>query len=139
MKWNEQYPIGTKPSGAQISDYINSSLWGELCTFIEENWSSVPSIEYSRCSGVPGWNVKYKKGSRAICTLYPNKGYFTCMVSIGRKEAEEAEILLLSCTKYIQELYSKANLFNGGRWLMIDITSPEVLADVKELIKLRFI
>lgn len=137
MSWNEQYPMGRKPSEEEITSYIHSPLWRELCDFVEESWSSTPSIEYSRCSGAPGWNVKYKKGSRAICTLYPNDGYFTCMVSVGRKQAEETEILLLSCTKYLQELYSNSSLFNGGRWLMIDVTSPDILDDVKELIKVR--
>lgn len=138
MSWNEQYPMNKKPTEEEIADYINSPLWRELCGFIEQRWSSTPSVEYSRCSGAPGWNVKYKKGSRAICTLYPNDGFFTCMVSIGSKQAEEAEILLLSCTKYLQELYSNSSVFNGGRWLMIDVTSPEILDDVKELIEVRF-
>lgn len=137
MNWNERYPMGTRPTEEEIANYINSPLWRELCCFVEENWSSVPSVEYSRCSGAPGWNVKYKKGSKAICTLYPNEGYYTCMISVGRKQTEETEILLLSCTKYLQELYSNADLFNGGRWLMIDVTSPEILDDVKELIKVR--
>lgn len=137
MEWKQQYPMDHKPTEEEIADYVSTSLWKELCCFIETEYNVHPSIEYSRCSMAAGWNVKYKKSSRALCTLYPDKQAFTCMVSVGRQEAEAAEILLLSCTKYLQNLYSEAVPFNGGRWLMIEVNSPEILDDTKELIKLR--
>lgn len=101
-------------------------------------WRS-PTVFYPVWStaGAPGWNVKYKKGSRALCTLYPRLGYFTCMVSVGRKETVQAELLLPSFDPYLQALYQKADVFNGGRWLMIDVISEPVLENVKELIQLR--
>lgn len=137
MVWSEAYTSGTRPSMSQITGYIRSQYWEDLCSFIEENYKSAPSIEYSGCSMRNGWNVKYRKGSRAICTLYPAEGYFTCMVSVGRKEAGEAELLLTSCTPYVQKLYADTKLYNGGRWLMIDVKDNEILEDVKDLISVR--
>ena len=81
--------------------------------------------------------MKYKKGSRAICTLYPDHGYFICMVSIGAKEAAEAELVLKGCSPYLQELYAGTAPFNGGRWLMIEVRDKETLEDVKEMIGVR--
>ncbi|HBB28593.1 MAG TPA: hypothetical protein DC000_04975, partial [Clostridiales bacterium] len=35
------------------------------------------------------------------------------------------------------EIYKQSKPFNGGRWLMIDVKTPEILNDVKELICIR--
>lgn len=137
MAWSDQFTLEVKPEMEQIDSYINSPFWQELREFIHSTYSVSPSIEYSRCSGAPGWNVKYKKSSRSLCTIYPDYGHFTAMVSIGRKEADEAEAMLPACDPYIQELYKNADAINGSRWLMIDVTTQDILADVKRLISLR--
>lgn len=125
------------PDMPQLSAYINNALWDELCSHIEQTYGVSPNIEYSTCSMQPGWNVKYKKGGRALCTLYPAKGSFTAMVSIGAKEANEAELMLPTLTEYTRELYQNTRELSFGRWLMIDVASPEVLEDAKRLISLR--
>lgn len=137
MNWNELFDSGNQPDMEQIGDYVASSLWDDLCSHLEQEYKTVPKIEYSRCSMQPGWNVKYKKGGRALCTLYPAEGYYTCMVSIGSREAVEAEMLLEACTRYVKELYHNAGCLNGSRWLMIDVTDGDILTDVMELIGTR--
>lgn len=137
MTWDERYTIDTCPSTEEISDFVGNGCWNDLGHFLHETYDISPSVEYSRCSMNRGWNVKYKKGRKAVCTLYPEDGYFTCLVSIGSKDAPEAELLLSGCTPYVQELYKKTTLFNGGRWLMIDVKNPDVLEDVKTLIGVR--
>jgi hypothetical protein len=137
MNWNEQFPQTLMPELSQIGDHIESPLWTQLCKHLESSYGVNPSTEYSRCSAAPGWNVKYKRSSKALCTLYPNKGYFTCLVSVGSKEAMEVELILTTCSEYLNKLYWQTKPFNGGRWLMIDVTSEEILEDVKNLIALR--
>lgn len=137
MNWNLLYPKGCPPDGRAISDYIGSPLWDELCSHLESCYDVLPKIEHSICSGAPGWNVKYKKSGRALCTLYPNNGFFTCLVSVGSREVMEAELLLLVCTESVRKLYWDTKPFNSGRWLMIPVTSHEILEDIKQLIALR--
>lgn len=108
-----------------------------MCSHLETSYGVLPHIEHSICCGAPGWNVKYKKGSRALCTLYPAEGYFTAMVSVGSREAMEVEGMLCACTDYLRELYWQTRPWNGGRWLMIQVRTPEILRDVKGLIALR--
>lgn len=137
MSWNEQYPKSTMPSFEEMSSFVGNPLWDELCIYLQEVYGVFPKIEHSICSGAPGWNLKYKKSGRALCTLYPAEGFFTCLVSVGSREAMEAEFLLSACTEYLRKLYWNTKPFNGGRWLMIALTSAEVLEDVKKLIDLR--
>ena len=137
MNWNELYPQSMPPDLAAVSAYIGSPLWDELRTHLESSYGVLPTVEHSICSGAAGWNLKYKKSGRALCTLYPAQGFFTALVSIGAKEAMEAELQLSACTPYLQKLYWNTRTFNGGRWLMINVTSPEILADTEAMIALR--
>lgn len=137
MTWNKMYPKSTPPNLDQIDGHIASALWQDLRSCLEEKYGVTPTVSHSCCSGAPGWNVKYRKSGRALCTLYPAEGSFTCLVTIGGKEAMEAEFLLAGCTDYVRELYWNCSPMNGGRWLMIEVTSPEILSDVKSLIGTR--
>jgi hypothetical protein len=137
MTWQQRYPKAIEPSLQEIDGFIDSPLWKELRAYIEGAYCVEPRVEYSTCSGAPGWNVKYKKSGRSLCTLYPDEGAFTALVTIGAKEAPEAELLLPLCSEYLRELYTRAGALNGARWLMIRVTDPRILADVKSLIRLR--
>jgi AraC family transcriptional regulator len=134
--WNKL--DGTRrPLMETISTYVNSPLWDQLCSYLESGVHSKPEIEYSRCSMEKGWNVKYKKAGRSLCTLYPKQGYFTALVVIGKREWEETESRLPEFTPYLQQLYHQTQTGMGQKWLMIDVTDGEVLEDVKQCIAIR--
>jgi hypothetical protein len=137
MNWTERYGKDNPPDFDGIAAFIGNPLWGNLCTYLESAYGVLPRVEFSTCSGAPGWNVKYKKSGRALCTLYPAAGSFIALVTIGKTESTEAELLLGGFSPYVQELYAHAKPLNGARWLMIHVTSEEILQDVKRLIALR--
>ncbi len=137
MTWNTLWPQDRKPTPGDIAEFVDNPLWKTLCSWLESGYRTVPRIEYSRCGMAPGWNVKYKKGGRALCTLYPAAGSFTCLVCIGQREAMAAEALLPLCSPPVRQLYHTASPLNGSRWLMIPVTDEAVLTDVKELIGIR--
>lgn len=121
----------------QLGAAVANPLWEKLCAHIETTYALQPQLQYSKCSMASGWNVKYRKAGRALCTLYPEQNKFTCLVSVGAKEAPEAELLLGSFDPYLQALYNGAKPFNGGRWLMIEVTSEEILENELELLRIR--
>lgn len=125
------------PEMSEISVYVNSVLWDELIEFIESTYNVMPQREYSRCSEAPGWNIKYRKSGRSICTLYPQKNKFECLITIGRKESAEMEFVLPLCCDYIQKLYANAGGLNGAKWLMCEVKDREIFENVKNLILLR--
>ena len=141
MTWSQSYTQAQTPAAEDFDRHIENPYWRELRSYIEETYGLEPRIEYSRCGLAPGWNMKYRKGSRALCTLYPDlpeAGQFACMVVIGSKEADRAEALLASCEPYLRELYQTAGGAGGNsRWLMIAVTSERILGDVKALLELR--
>jgi AraC family transcriptional regulator len=116
---------------------VNSPLWEQLCTHLEDQYQSRPVIEYSRCSMEKGWNVKYAKAGSSLCTLYPLEGHFIALVVIGKREWEEMEALLPEFTPYLQQLYHATKTGMNQKWLMIDVTHGDVLEDVMQCIAIR--
>lgn len=137
MDWNRTYPFNITPTAVQITAFIGSPLWDNLCSAVEARYGVSPKIEHSRCGMAPGWNVKYRKGGKSICTLYPNDGFFSCMVVIPSTLEPEAELLLQDCARYTRELYRNTRTAMGGRWLFIDVTDADILRDTLRLIDLR--
>ncbi len=126
-----------KPSMAKISAYVNNPLFECLCKHVETEYQSKPVLEYSRCSMQYGWNVKYKKAGRTLCTLYPMEGYYIALIVIGDRERTETELMLPFFTEYLQQLYYETKTGMGQKWLMINVTDDAVLEDVKQCIAIR--
>src|SRR5690242_14283406 len=99
-EWNHLYDQTKEPMLSEIEAYIDNSLWLDINTFLQETYLVQPKLAYSNCSAQPGWNVKYQKGGKSLCTLYPMDGYFIALVVIGEKEKTEAEFLIPICCKY---------------------------------------
>ena len=59
------------------------------------------------------------------------------MVSVAPKVEEAAQMVLLTCTAETQAVYHRSAASKMGHWLMLDITPPEMLEDVKALLAVR--
>ena len=111
--------------------------WRVLTAHIESAYKSVPLIAYSVCAGQPGWNVKYKKGSKALCTLYPEAESFIALVVLGQADMARLDAVRPAYTPGLLALYDGCRLFNNTKWLMIRVTDDAVLDDVQKLLRLK--
>lgn len=136
-RWNQLFPMDRQPSIEEIDRYVDSPLWQSLRLYLKDTYGAEPQAAYSRCGLEPGWNLKFRKGGKALATVYLRPGYVTAMVSVAPKDEDAAEGVLLTCTEQTQALYRNTASSKMGRWLMIDLTSPEVLEDIKALLRLR--
>lgn len=57
--------------------YIRNPVFMQFCSEIKKKYRCNEKIEFSRCSWERGWNVKFKKSGKSLCTVYPREGYFT--------------------------------------------------------------
>lgn len=134
-EWNKMDNAET-PALSTITAWVNSPLWDDLLAYLHTRYGVLTHIEYSRCS-VPGWNVKFKKAGKGLCTLYPERGRFVALVVISAREKVEMELLLPELTAYTRHLYATTKEGMGQRWLMFDVDRADILADVKRCIALR--
>lgn len=137
MKWSQLFPMDRKPSPEELDQYADNPLWPELRRYLKDAYGAEPRADYSRCGLEPGWNVKFRKGSKSLTTVYFRPGYVTAMVSVAPKDEDAAERVLLTCTEETRALYRNTASSKMGRWLMMDLTSPEILEDIKALLSLR--
>ena len=137
MDWNVLYSKEKSPSLEQVAEYINNSLWTDFNNRIQSTYRTRPWMEHGRCSMQAGWNIKYKKGGKSLCTLYPMQGYFIVLVVVGSREFTEAEFLMPQCSDYVQTVFKNTKTGNGQKWLMLDVRDREIMDDVFRLINLK--
>ena len=126
------------PTLNDLSDYVRNPLWDKFCDYIIDEYKVKPIFEYSKCSWARGWNVKFKKSGKTLCTLYPKEGFFTMLVVIGQKEKEQFLDLLPILATDLQTLYHNTKEGMGQRWLMIDLEDEDDrVEDVKKIIAIR--
>ena len=113
MTWSQVATKIQSPTPVDVVHYMDHPLWTALRTFVEDTYGVTPLVEYSCCCSAPGWNMKYRRSRKSICTLYPGL-------------PEEG-----------QTLYQAAGGTGGSRWLMIAVTTERILEEVKALLQLR--
>ena len=140
MQWNDLFDREHKPSEVQVKEYVNTPLFDELDGHLREAYKVKPKLSYSGCGmdggAWKGWNIKYQKSGKSLCTLYPKQGYLQLLVTIGVRGVNEAELLMPMCTEYIQGIFERSE-FHGSRILGIELRDERVLHDVKRLIEIR--
>ena len=108
MQWYEQHGKEYEPSSDQIREFVTTPLWDDLATHLEQTYNTGPQLSYSCCSmdkgAWKGWNVKYKKSGKALCSLYPKRGYYVALIAIGTKEMAEASLLIPLCDEYFDKM-----------------------------------
>lgn len=141
MQWYELFNAEQEPTEQQITDYISNPLWLELADYLTENYKVKPKIVYSGCSMGDGywkgWNVKFKKSGKALCTVYPKQGYFVAMVSFSAKELDDADELIQLCDDYTRNKYQSSKSSKLGKSTSYEVTNEKILQDIKELVALR--
>ena len=137
MNYSETFLQDKIPTFPEISRFIGNFVWDDFNQTLQERYAAKPLTQYSTCSMQRGWNIKYKKSGKALCTLYPMEGFFIALVVLGDKHQVAAEAVLPLCQTKIQELYKKTPSSLGGKWLMIEVINQTDAEDVQRLISVR--
>ncbi|NBI67856.1 DUF3788 family protein [Pseudoflavonifractor sp. 60] len=137
VPWDVAWPQQTKPELEDMDRWVNSPLFPALRSWLADTYQAEPSVEFSKCALDKGWNVKYKKGSKSLCVLYIRSGGFAAMVTLGAKQMAELEVLLPTFSDSFRERFEKTPLFNGGKWLTLDVKEPRQLEEVQRLILMK--
>lgn len=141
MEWSKLWDDGHEPSSQQIKEFVETPLWSDLAEHLQQTYHVQPKLFYSGCSMDKGfwkgWNLKYQKSGKPLCTLYPKRGHFIALIAVGTKEIAEADLLIQLCDEYTQDLYTRTKFGATGKSLALEVTNENILWDVKSLIALR--
>jgi len=138
MKWEEKYTREQQPDFSDVDTYIGTEEWMKLFHELTEEIGAKSKLEYSGCS-IPGWNVKFKKRGKSVCTVYPQENKFQVLVIANKEHQTEIEAVIAKSDKSIQKAYEHYDFMNGGKWLIYDVDSPLLLEQTLQLIQFRLI
>ena len=109
MEWSCKYGADNKPNQQQIINFVRSSLWETLNNHLHQIYMTEPKYNYSNCSMQPGWNVKYSKNGKSLCTLYPMEGYFITELTRSKTPASIGG----GCQEQLSPVWTRLT-FSGG-------------------------
>jgi len=141
MQWSEMFTKDHQPTEGQIREFIGCSLWDDLGSHLQQEYKVKPKIAYSGCAmdnGMwKGWNVKYQKSGKSLCTVYPKQGYIQSLVPVSVHDLDEAELMLPTFTEYTQNLFNQSATGRNGKSLAFMVEDEAVLHDMENIIALR--
>ena len=66
---------GYCPTLEEIGEYIGNPVFMQFCSDMKAQYDCVGKTEFSSCSWMPGWNVKFKKAGKNLCTVSLTKDF----------------------------------------------------------------
>ena len=76
-----------QPTEAEIRDFVGTeifTLFSDLDNHLCQSHKIKHKLAYSSCAMDKniwrGWNIKYQKSGKSLCTIYPQQGYFLALV-----------------------------------------------------------
>ena len=91
----EMFDKEVQPTESELKDFVRIDHFTDLHNHVCERYKLKPKMAYSNCamdSNVwRGWNIKYQKSGKSLCTIYPQQGYFLVLVPGKSFEVKNAE------------------------------------------------
>jgi len=122
-----------QPTEQEILETIGETeAWLDLKKYLEENYDFEPEqVFYGKKYG---WTIRYRKSGKTLCSLFPEKGAFTVLVVLGKKEAEKVISNIDEYGAGLRELIETTERLHDGSWLWIRVITMEDAADIKKLL-----
>ncbi len=108
-----------EPSEKDIFTYLGNDAkeaWIDVISFLRTNYDFLPEINYGG---------------------FPEKGAFTILIVLGKKEVEQFEEHINKFSSGCVELFKSVRQFYDGRWLWIRVLNKSDTADIKRLLIIK--
>jgi hypothetical protein len=129
---------GEVPSDDCIEETIGRKsvpAWNDLREYLTRAYQIEPELLFY--GEKYGWTYRYRKSSKTLCSLFPEKGAFTILITLGRKELEKLNPDLPNLSKKMQDLISSTQLLHDGKWLWIRVPNVGDVEDIKTILKVK--
>lgn len=127
-----------KPTAEEMVSFIGEQAkeaWLEIKRFIKDRYDLVPETIFYGTKY--GWTIRYRKGGKTVCSLFPEKGGFTVLIVLGKKESEKALSIRNELSTKIHKLLGNTEQLHDGRWLWIRLLTTSDTDDVKKLLQIK--
>jgi len=124
-----------QPTMEEIQASLSSKreLWDELIRFVTENYRA--KSDFALYGVNYGWAMRFRKGGKALLSLYPGKETFVAQIVLGETPAKKASGFKLGSN--VRKVLENTRQLADGRWLFIRVNSRTDVGDIKNLLVLR--
>jgi len=126
------------PTEEEMESFIEEQArepWLEIRRFIEDRYDLTPETIFYGTKY--GWTVRYRKSGKTLCSLFPEKGGFTILIVLGKKESEKALSMRDELSSKIQKILRDMEQLHDGRWLWIRLLTTKDTDDIKKLLRIK--
>ncbi len=127
-----------EPSDKDIFSYLGNNAteaWVDIISSLRTNYDFSPEVDYGGKNY--GWSIRYRKSGKSLCTLFPERGAFTILIVLGKKEVEQFKEHINEFSGEFVELFKCAKQFHDGRWLWIRVFKKSGTGDIKRLLIIK--
>ena len=123
------------PTIEQVLEVIGPKqlAWEKFTRFIREEFAAREEFRFNGRNY--GWAFRFRKGGKALASLYHAVGSFTVQVILS--ETDVARTRRLGIGKRVQGIIDQAHAYPEGRWLFIPIQSEKDVRDAQRLLALK--
>lgn len=127
-----------QPTEEEILGYIGEEAqeaWLEITQFIEEYYDFIPEKVFYGAKY--GWTIRYRRSGKTLCSLFPEKGGFTALITLGKNEAQKALAIREELSSQTREHLEGTKQLHDGRWLWLRVLTTSDTADIKKLLQIK--
>ena len=109
------------PDDELILTYIHEPIvkrnWIDICDYLIENYELERRILFS--GKKYGWAVQYKRKTKTIITLYPERKSFSALLVFGKRELEEISGMRAELSDCFLDKLGKTESHHDGNWMWL--------------------
>ena len=94
----EMFDKEIQPNESELNVFVGTEFFTDLYNHLCDSYKIKPRISYSNCAMDKnvwrGWNIKFQKSGKSLCTIYPQQGYFLVLVPGKSFEVRNDETLI---------------------------------------------
>jgi hypothetical protein len=123
-----------QPENDQILNVLSEakSLWLSIHEYVGEMYYFIPELVYF--TKKYGWTIRYRRHGTTLCYFFPKSGYFSILIILGQKEAEQIELVKESLNENVRNVFENTQQLHDGRWLWVDIRNLDDISSFKLLL-----
>ena len=123
------------PTRRQVLKVVGARrlAWEELTRWLREQFNAQEEFKFYGKNY--GWALRFRKGGKALASLYPTDTSFTAQIILGDAETSKARDLPLG--KHVQRIIDEAYPYPEGRWLFIPVKLARDIKDIQQLLELK--
>ncbi|MFH1513674.1 MAG: DUF3788 domain-containing protein [Bacillota bacterium] len=108
------------------------TLWLELCGYILTNFDVVAENWYF--TKRRGWSVRYRRGKKTLCYMFPEQNTFSILIILGRAEVAKADRAKDRLNEMTRHIFETTEQYHDGRWIWLQAADESDVQSFKVLL-----